>query len=286
MRASLRLARSLEHALSSLVAQEDGGANGKCMVIDTEGAFRPERLQPIAERFGLDADAVLENVTIARAFTSEHQARHLRTPYALRPLPARPDKQPLPWQAQAELLDQAAAMISEDQYRALIIDSATALFRVDYQGRGELSTRQQALNQFLSRLTQLATVYNLAVFITNQARPRIPPPARQLLRKTRQDSKAPKPHHASRSPRTPARLPCSAIPRSRSAATSSRTPPPSASASRRAAASSASPSKPPIRHSFKQAIGQSLIRCAAAAGSTTRPTCRRPTAPSRSATAA
>ena len=55
------------------------------MVIDTEGAFRPERLQPIAERFGLDADAVLENVTIARAFTSEHQARHLRTPHAPRP---------------------------------------------------------------------------------------------------------------------------------------------------------------------------------------------------------
>ena len=194
MRASLRLARSLEPALSSLVAQEDGGANGKCMVIDTEGAFRPERLQPIAERFGLDADAVLENVTIARAFTSEHQARHLRTPYALRSLPTRPDKHPLPWQAQAELLDQAAAMISEDQYRALIIDSATALFRVDYQGRGELSTRQQALNQFLSRLTQLATVYNLAVFITNQARPRIPPPAKQpQLRKTPPRAKTPKP---------------------------------------------------------------------------------------------
>eukprot|EP01045_Picozoa_sp_COSAG04_P017918 COSAG04_NODE_1621_length_6101_cov_11.014750_7_plen_245_part_00 len=192
MRASLRLARSLEHALSSPAAQEDGGANGKCMVIDTEGAFRPERLQPIAERFGLDADAVLENVTIARAFTSEHQARHLRTPYALRPLPPRPDKHPLSWQAQAELLDQAAAMISEDQYRALIIDSATALFRVDYQGRGELSTRQQALNQFLSRLTQLATVYNLAVFITNQARPRIPPPAKQPLRKTPPRAKTPK----------------------------------------------------------------------------------------------
>ena len=193
MRASLRLARSLEPGLSSLAAQEDGGANGKCMVIDTEGAFRPERLQPIAERFGLDADAVLENVTIARAFTSEHQARHLRTPYALRTLPTRPDKHPLPWQAQAELLDQAAAMISEDQYRALIIDSATALFRVDYQGRGELSTRQQALNQFLSRLTQLATVYNLAVFITNQARPRIPPPAKQPLRKTPPRAKTPKP---------------------------------------------------------------------------------------------
>ena len=30
--------------------------------IDTEGTFRPERIKPIAERFELDADAVLDNV--------------------------------------------------------------------------------------------------------------------------------------------------------------------------------------------------------------------------------
>mmetsp|Transcript_19536 Transcript_19536/g.27481 ORF Transcript_19536/g.27481 Transcript_19536/m.27481 type:complete len:119 (+) Transcript_19536:1174-1530(+) len=32
----------------------DGGAEGKAMYIDTEGSFRPQRLQKIAERFGLD----------------------------------------------------------------------------------------------------------------------------------------------------------------------------------------------------------------------------------------
>ena len=31
--------------------------------IDTEGTFRPERIRPIAARFGLDADAVLDNVS-------------------------------------------------------------------------------------------------------------------------------------------------------------------------------------------------------------------------------
>lgn len=31
--------------------------------IDTEGTFRPERIRPIAERFNLDADAVLDNVS-------------------------------------------------------------------------------------------------------------------------------------------------------------------------------------------------------------------------------
>jgi Rad51 len=31
-------------------------------VIDTEGTFRPRRIIPIAERFGLDGEAVIDNV--------------------------------------------------------------------------------------------------------------------------------------------------------------------------------------------------------------------------------
>lgn len=33
--------------------------------IDTEGTFRPEKIRDIAARFGLDGDAVLDNVRIA-----------------------------------------------------------------------------------------------------------------------------------------------------------------------------------------------------------------------------
>lgn len=36
---------------------------------------RPDRLRPIADRFGLDQNAVLENVLYARAYTSEHQVK-------------------------------------------------------------------------------------------------------------------------------------------------------------------------------------------------------------------
>lgn len=46
---------------------------GKVAYIDTEGGFRPERIRPIAERYGLDADAVLDNVLYARAHTYEQQ---------------------------------------------------------------------------------------------------------------------------------------------------------------------------------------------------------------------
>jgi meiotic recombination protein DMC1 len=43
-----------------------------------------------------------------------------------------------------------------------------ALFRVDYSGRGELSERQQKLNQMLKRLSGLSEEFNVAIFLTNQ----------------------------------------------------------------------------------------------------------------------
>ena len=60
---------------------------GKCLYIDTEGTFRPERLLAVAERFffpcifpvhvilrfGLQGNDVLDNVAYARAYNSDHQ---------------------------------------------------------------------------------------------------------------------------------------------------------------------------------------------------------------------
>jgi DNA repair protein RAD51 len=40
-----------------------------------------------------------------------------------------------------ELLGDAAALMCETRFSLMIVDSATALFRTDYQGRGELSER-------------------------------------------------------------------------------------------------------------------------------------------------
>lgn len=48
-----------------------GGAEGKVAYIDTEGTFRPERIAQIAERFGVDPDSALENISYARAVNSE-----------------------------------------------------------------------------------------------------------------------------------------------------------------------------------------------------------------------
>lgn len=69
---------------------------------------------------------------------------------------------------QSKLLLQASAMMSETRFALLIIDSATALYRTDYSGRGELSARQMHLAKFLRSLLRLADEFGVAVVITNQ----------------------------------------------------------------------------------------------------------------------
>ena len=61
---------------------EQGGAEGKAMYIDTEGTFRPERLQEIAERFGLNGQDVLDNVRRAHATHTPHR-RHAHATHTL-----------------------------------------------------------------------------------------------------------------------------------------------------------------------------------------------------------
>lgn len=121
--------------------KEKGGGEGKAMYIDTEGTFRPERLVDIAERFGLDGREVLENVAFARAHNSDQQNK---------------------------LLLQAAALMAENRYALLVVDSATALYRTDFSGRGELSARQMHLGKFLRNLQRIADEFSVAVVITNQ----------------------------------------------------------------------------------------------------------------------
>lgn len=54
-----------------------GGAEGKCLFIDAEGTFRPERFVAIAQRFKLNEKQCLENIAYARAYNSDHQTQLL-----------------------------------------------------------------------------------------------------------------------------------------------------------------------------------------------------------------
>ncbi|KAL2108782.1 hypothetical protein VUR80DRAFT_3378 [Thermomyces stellatus] len=118
-----------------------GGGEGKCLYIDTEGTFRPVRLLAVANRFGLSGEEVLDNVAYARAYNSDHQL---------------------------ELINQASQMMCETRFSLMVVDSATSLYRTDFSGRGELSSRQTHLAKFMRTLQRLADEFGIAVVITNQ----------------------------------------------------------------------------------------------------------------------
>lgn len=65
----------LSHTLcvTSQLSFDMNGGQGKVIYLDTEGNFRPERIESIAERFGLDVDQTLDNVIVCRVFSHEEQ---------------------------------------------------------------------------------------------------------------------------------------------------------------------------------------------------------------------
>lgn len=119
----------------------DGEKIAKVMYMDSEGTFRPERIEVIARYQGLDPDEVLKNIIHARMVNSADQML---------------------------ILQEAESMIIPNNIKLIIIDSSTGLFRSDYIGRGRLSDRQGQLNHFVTLAKNLAERYHCAVVLTNQ----------------------------------------------------------------------------------------------------------------------
>ena len=125
--------------VTSFLPRAIGGGEGRAMFLDTEGTFRPERLGPIAARFELDHDFVMENVLHQRVLNCDHLD---------------------------ECLQEAAAVLADDSdgpFRVLIVDSIIALYRQEFPGRGELSERQQRIGKVMQDLKSLSEVFNLGI---------------------------------------------------------------------------------------------------------------------------
>jgi len=120
---------------------DQGGGEGRVIYIDTEGTFRPERIQAISEKYHLDSTHVMDNIVYAKAHNTDHQT---------------------------QLLQYAAALMAETRFAAIVVDSATSLFRTDYSGRAELSARQMHLARFMRSLARLADEFGIVVVVTNQ----------------------------------------------------------------------------------------------------------------------
>ena len=128
-------------AVNTLLPVEEGGLGGEVFYIDTEDTFRPERISQMARGIGMEPDAALERIHVARAYNSAHQML---------------------------LVDEIKRMSRNIEVKLIIVDSLTSHFRSEYLGRAKLAERQQKLNKHLKELKQLADINNALVLVTNQ----------------------------------------------------------------------------------------------------------------------
>ena len=132
---------------------EMGGLGGSAVIIDTENTFRPERiaqrvrgLPPAPDGQEWGPDEFLRNISVARAFNSNHQI--------------------LLAESAMDLAEKSRS--TERPVRLLIVDSVTAHFRAEYVGRGTLADRQQKLNKHLHDLMRFGDLNNALILVTNQ----------------------------------------------------------------------------------------------------------------------
>jgi DNA repair protein RadA len=140
-------------AINVQLPTEMGGLNGSAIIIDTENTFRPERiaqmvkgLPPAPDGRVWETEDFLKNISVARAFNSNHQILLAESAMDL-----------------AEKIKD-----SERPVRLLIVDSVTAHFRAEYVGRGTLADRQQKLNKHLHDLMRFGDLNNALILVTNQ----------------------------------------------------------------------------------------------------------------------
>ena len=128
-------------SITSQLAHEEGGLNGSVIYIDTEGTFRPERIEQISEAKGLDPLEILKNILVCKAYNSSHLELIIRS---------------------------LGKYIEQHKTKLIVIDSIISLHRAEFMGRGTLADRQQKLNAIIHRLLRVSEIYNVAVIVTNQ----------------------------------------------------------------------------------------------------------------------
>jgi len=126
-------------AVTVQLPEEGGGLGASAVYIDTEGTFSPERVERIAQRFGVEK--ALGNIYVYRPLNTGELERFVT-------------------KSLNDYLDQGA--------RLVIVDSIIALYRAQFRGLEWLARRQQAINYVLDWLKRWARIYGAVVVITNQ----------------------------------------------------------------------------------------------------------------------
>ncbi|TFG34588.1 hypothetical protein EU527_02470 [Candidatus Thorarchaeota archaeon] len=126
---------------------EQGGLEARVLWLDTESSFKTKHIRANAVRWGLDPDIALGNISVA--------------PIAL-------SSQIEDYAAQIQL------MLAEGEFKMLIIDSLTGLFRAEYSGIGNLASRQFNINSLLNWMRRLGLATDAMFVYTNQVTTQIP----------------------------------------------------------------------------------------------------------------
>jgi DNA repair protein RadA len=131
------------HTLCATARQpvESGGLDANTIYIDTEGTFRPERVQEIARSRGYDSTQILKSIAVCKVYNSSHLEL---------------------------IIKNLGKYVDDFKAKLVVVDSVISLHRAEFAGRGTLADRQQRLNSMLHKVIRLSEIYNIAVVITNQ----------------------------------------------------------------------------------------------------------------------
>ncbi|MHA2205601.1 MAG: helix-hairpin-helix domain-containing protein [Candidatus Thorarchaeota archaeon] len=133
-------------AVMAQLPSEQGGLEGRVLWLDSESSFKPWIIRANALRFGLDPDVALGNIGRAEIILSGQIT---------------------------EIFESIPQLCAEQNYKLVVIDSFTGLFRAEYTGLESLRIRQQDMNHILNQMRRTATATAAIFAYTNQVMAKI-----------------------------------------------------------------------------------------------------------------
>lgn len=125
---------------------EKGGLGGSVLWVDTEGAFRVQRLIDIGKRFGTPEELIYDNVFHAEVFSVADLEDVIRS---------------------------ATSEMSEENIKMIVIDSLIDVFRKEYTDLNKLPERQRRMNNLLHKIKVQLRAEKQLVMYTNHVTAKI-----------------------------------------------------------------------------------------------------------------
>lgn len=135
-----------QFAVMVQLPKEKGGLEGRVLWLDTESSFKPWNIRANALRHGLDPDVALGNIGRAEIVFSGQIN---------------------------EIFESIPQLCAEQDYKLVVIDSFTGLFRAEYTGLENMRIRQQDMNALLNQMRRVATATDAIFVYSNQVMAKI-----------------------------------------------------------------------------------------------------------------